>query len=69
MALITVADENRRIEDVDEIRSFLEPFGIWYEEWNVAGRISTDAPNEEVLEANAPEMTAEGGDVDSVAKL
>ncbi|MCA9217849.1 MAG: cupin domain-containing protein [Planctomycetales bacterium] len=56
MALITIADENRRIEDVDEIRSFLEPFGIWYEKWDVEGRISADSTNEEVLEAYAPEI-------------
>jgi 1,2-dihydroxy-3-keto-5-methylthiopentene dioxygenase len=56
MARITIAEKNRRIEDVDEIRSFLEPFGIWYEKWDVEGRVSPDATNEEVLEAYAPEI-------------
>ena len=56
MARITIADENRRIDDVDEIRSFLKPFGIWYEKWEVEGRISPDATNEEVLAAYAPEI-------------
>ncbi len=56
MALITIQDENRRIEDVDEIREFLEPFGIWYEKWDVEGRIGDDPTNEEILEAYAPEI-------------
>ncbi len=56
MALITIQDENRRIEDVEEIRAFLEPFGIWYEKWDVEGRIGADATNEEILEAYAPEI-------------
>ena len=39
MARITIQDETRRIEDPQEIRDFLEPFGIWYEKWDVDGRI------------------------------
>ena len=56
MARITIHDENRRIEDPQEIRDFLEPFGIWYEKWDVEGRIGEDATNEEILEAYAPEI-------------
>jgi 1,2-dihydroxy-3-keto-5-methylthiopentene dioxygenase len=56
MARITITEENRRIDDADEIRSFLKPFGIWFEKWDVEGRISPDATNEEVLEAYAPEI-------------
>ena len=56
MARITIQDENRRIEDVNEIREFLEPFGIWYEKWDVEGRIGPDASNEEILEAYKPEI-------------
>ena len=56
MARITIADENRRIEDANEIRDFLKPFGIWFEKWDVDGRIGPDATNEEILEAYAPEI-------------
>ena len=64
MARITVHDENRKIEDVDEIREYLKPHGIWYEKWDVEGRIGEDATNEEILEAYAPEierLKKEGG--------
>lgn len=56
MAKVIVQDENRTITDVDGIRSFLEPFGIWYENWPVEERLSADATNEEILEEFAPEI-------------
>ena len=56
MATITIADENRKITDVQEMRDFLAPFGIWYEKWDVEGRIGPEATNEEILEAYAPEI-------------
>jgi 1,2-dihydroxy-3-keto-5-methylthiopentene dioxygenase len=56
MARIRIQDENREITDVGEIRTFLKPFGIWYEKWDVAGRIGSEATNEEILTAYAPEI-------------
>lgn len=56
MATITIQDEKRQLHGVDEIREFLEPFGIWYEKWDVAGRIDGHATNEEILAAYAPEI-------------
>ena len=56
MASISIPDENREITDVAEIREFLAPFGIWYEKWDVDGRIGPDATNEEILEAYKPEI-------------
>lgn len=57
MARIRIQDENREITDVEAIRSFLKPFGIWYEKWDVEGRISSqDATSEEILAAYAPEI-------------
>ncbi len=56
MARISIPDEGREITDVAEISAFLEPFGIWYEKWDVAGRISAGATNEEILAAYAPEI-------------
>lgn len=56
MASISVPDENRTITDAQEISDFLKPFGIWYEKWDVAGRIGDEATNEEILEAYKPEI-------------
>jgi 1,2-dihydroxy-3-keto-5-methylthiopentene dioxygenase len=57
MASISVPDEQRRIDDPQEIVAFLEPFGIHYERWDVAGRISgPDASGDEILAAYAPEV-------------
>jgi 1,2-dihydroxy-3-keto-5-methylthiopentene dioxygenase len=64
MARIRIQKENREITDVQEIRDFLAPYGIWYEKWDVEGRIGPDATNEEILTAYAPEierLKARGG--------
>jgi len=39
MARISIPDQNREISDVKEMSEFLKPFGIWYEKWDVEGRI------------------------------
>jgi len=56
MARIRIEAENREITDVQEIQEFLEPHGIWYEQWDVAGRIEEDATNDEILAAYEPEI-------------
>ena len=56
MATVTIPDEQRTLDQPDEIRSFLEPFGIWYEKWEVEGRIGAEVTNEEILEAYRPEI-------------
>ena len=56
MARIRIQDENREIAAIEEIRAFLQPFGIWYEKWDVEGRIGGEATNEEILSAYAPEI-------------
>ncbi|MCI0361989.1 MAG: hypothetical protein L0211_26195 [Planctomycetaceae bacterium] len=56
MARIRVQDENREITGTDEIRAFLKPFGIWYEKWDVEGRLPAEATNEQILETYAPEI-------------
>ncbi|GIW92959.1 MAG: acireductone dioxygenase [Pirellulaceae bacterium] len=64
MARVIIPDENRQISDPNEIAAFLEPFGIWYERWEVEGRIGNEASDQEVLEAYAPEierLKARGG--------
>lgn len=56
MATVTISDQNRTIDDVDEITEFLAPFGIWYENWDVEARVGEDATNDEILEAFQPEI-------------
>ena len=56
MARIRIQDENREISDPQEICEFLKPFGIWYENWDVDGRIGAEATNEDILAAYAPEI-------------
>ena len=56
MASITIANEDRRIEDPGAIAEFLKPHGIWFEQWDVAGRIDAEASDEEILAAYTPEI-------------
>jgi 1,2-dihydroxy-3-keto-5-methylthiopentene dioxygenase len=56
MAVVHIPAENRELTSVTEIRDFLAPFGIWYENWEVAGRIGAQATNEEILAAYEPEI-------------
>lgn len=56
MARIIIADENRTLSEVAEIRDFLEPHGIWYEHWPVKGRLTADATQQEILDEFAPEI-------------
>lgn len=56
MAYIRIQDENREITDHQEICEYLEPFGIWYENWDVEGRLDPEVTNEEILEVYAPEI-------------
>jgi 1,2-dihydroxy-3-keto-5-methylthiopentene dioxygenase len=64
MARIYVQAQNREITDVAEIRDFLKPCGIWYEHWDVAGRVGSNATDQEILDAYSPEierLKAQGG--------
>jgi len=56
MAHIRIQDENRAISDPQEIADFLKPFGIQYERWEVAGRLTAQSTNEEILRVYAPEI-------------
>lgn len=57
MASIRIPAEDRVLQDVSEIRSFLLPFGIHYDRWSIEGRIDRDASAEEILAAYEPEVT------------
>jgi 1,2-dihydroxy-3-keto-5-methylthiopentene dioxygenase len=56
MAYITVPSENRRLDDLQEIRDFLAPYGIWHERWQLEERVNPDATSDEILAAYAPEV-------------
>jgi len=56
MARIRIQEEDREITGADDIRAFLKPFGIWYEKWEVEGRLPAEATNEQILETYAPEV-------------
>ena len=56
MASIQIPDENRTLNDTREIREFLSQYGIWYENWEVEGRVEQDADSEAILAAYAPEI-------------
>ncbi len=56
MARIRIQDENREITDVQEMRAFLNQYGIWYEKWDVEGRLGEDATDEDILNTYEPEI-------------
>ena len=56
MARVHIPDEDRELKHPAEIRKFLKPFGIHFEQWDVTGRIGPEATNEEILAAYAPEI-------------
>ncbi len=56
MASVNIPAENRTLVDAGEISDFLAPFGIWYEKWQVGGRLAEDATNEDILETYQVEI-------------
>ena len=58
MAIVRIIHEDRTLRAPGEIRKFLQPFGIAYDCWAVAGRVDRDASASEILQAYAPEVEA-----------
>ena len=56
MAIVHIPDQNRNLTQTDEILEFLKPFGIWYERWEVEGRLKPSATDAEILAEYAPEI-------------
>ena len=56
MAVVTVPEQDRKLEDAGEVNEFLAPFGIWYEHWDVDGRLPEEPTNEDILETYSPEI-------------
>ena len=50
MAVVTIPDENRELSNVDDIASFLEQHGLWYERWELHDLPPANAPAEVILE-------------------
>jgi 1,2-dihydroxy-3-keto-5-methylthiopentene dioxygenase len=56
MAVVTIPDENRTINDPRELTQFLAGLGIAYERWEPAHAVAADAPADAILAAYAPEI-------------
>jgi 1,2-dihydroxy-3-keto-5-methylthiopentene dioxygenase len=56
MATIIIPDEKRQIDDVQQLRAFLAPHGIYHERWPLEERVDPNASQEEILSAYAPEL-------------
>ena len=64
MATVNIPQEDRRIEDPQEIASFLAGVGIWYSRFDGTDSLPEDAGDQEILDAyKGPiqKLMAEGG--------
>src|SRR6476659_8827517 len=64
MALVTVLNESRTIQDNQEVESYLASCGIDYEQWVPAHSLAADASVEQILQAYGEEINklkARGG--------
>jgi 1,2-dihydroxy-3-keto-5-methylthiopentene dioxygenase len=64
MAIVTIPDENRTLQDRQAITEYLAGIGIDYERWDISRPIAPDSRSEDVLAAYADEiekLKARGG--------
>lgn len=64
MALVTIPEENRTIQDAQEITRYLASLGIAYERWQIARELAPEASAEDILAAYADDierLKARGG--------
>jgi 1,2-dihydroxy-3-keto-5-methylthiopentene dioxygenase len=64
MALVTIRDEDRVLNDPAEISAFLAPFGIWYRRFEGTDQLPESPTDQEILEAYREpieRLKAEGG--------
>jgi 1,2-dihydroxy-3-keto-5-methylthiopentene dioxygenase len=64
MAVVRIPDENRSLQEHDEVRDFLVGIGIDYEYWEPMTGVSPDASAEQILSAYAKqinELKSRGG--------
>ena len=56
MAVVHIPEQDREISDPLQIKQFLQEQGLVFEQWDVAGRISADASDQDILDAYQPEI-------------
>src|SRR5688572_31978191 len=56
MAILTIPNENRTIDDPTAIAAYLAGIGVDYEIWKPSVTVAADAPAEEILSAYSPEI-------------
>lgn len=56
MAILNIADENRKITDPQEVKDYLAGIGITYEQWEPTHPLAEEATAEDVLTAYAEEI-------------
>jgi len=56
MAVVRIPEQNRRIEDGEQVRQELAAIGIDYERWSPSHEIAAEASTEEILDAYAGEI-------------
>jgi 1,2-dihydroxy-3-keto-5-methylthiopentene dioxygenase len=56
MAILTIPEENRTINDPAAVADYLAGIGVEYEIWEPATAVAADAPPEEILSAYAAEI-------------
>jgi len=64
MAIVTIPDEDRTLNDREAITQYLSSIGIDYEQWDSSRTVANDAPAEEILAAYSDEINklkAQGG--------
>lgn len=64
MATLTIPDQNTTLDNLAEIRAYLQARGIWFDQWEASQPLSDTATQEEILEAYAHALKpfmAQGG--------
>jgi 1,2-dihydroxy-3-keto-5-methylthiopentene dioxygenase len=58
MASVFIESQQKTIVDEKEIVAFLKPYGIWFEKWQVDGRLKSDATDQDILNEYSSEIDA-----------
>lgn len=56
MAILTIPDENRALQDYDKVRDFLAGINIVYEHWEPVAALQHDASYDEILSAYSKQI-------------
>src|ERR1041385_6811752 len=64
MAIVTIPDEDRRLEDQQSVTEYLRGIGIEFERWDTSRAVAANSPSDEILAAYSDEiekLKASGG--------